>query len=843
MTTDPSIPTEQCFAPEVRTSIATEIAAAGGNEVFFFGTMEGSTLIAVEAIARGHRSAVPVFLNRAENHHHVLVHNHPGGDLTPSNADLSIASEAGMRGLGFFIVDDKATRVYRVVEPHTPRETIPLDLGEIEKIFSADGVLAKAVPQFEDRPGQREMAIEVARSFNDDCVKAFEAGTGVGKSFAYLVPSILWAHANNSRVVVSTQTIALSEQLATKDLPVLSRVLDVDFHFALIKGRGNYACRRKTSEVVYQKDLYRDNEERGNWIEAILERLSTSKLGSLSELDGIPPDDVWDDFRSTTEQSLKTRCPHYQECFFYNARREASRAQVLIVNHHLFFADLGLRLNLESYDDDLVIPAYDRVVFDEAHRLEEVASQHLGGGFSRIGLYQMLSRLAAGRDRRGRLYFLSNVLREQSLGAAAKFLDGELIGKVQEIRSSIGEAFDNIEARVQEVPAPRSYGAEPETMRRLGAGDGELPREVVEEPLLLLRDELLGLRRTIRHAWNLLLDEPFEPEVRFEGCVAEYRSAFSTVGHAVESVESMLSQRKGFLSWVELRKGRRGNILLRSAPIRVSQILADSLYSRVSTAIMTSATLSVAKSWDFLGDRLGWNLTEQGRFEGRTFDSPFDFEQQTMLGIPDDLPSPEERDFVGRFSDIVREAVTISGGRAFVLFTSHRMLRQVAAALQGGLERMGYPCLVQGTQPQSELLRRFRDSGRAVLFGNQTFWEGVDVPGDALSCVIIARLPFRVPSHPLERARAEDLEERGQNPFAKLTVPQAVLALKQGFGRLIRTKTDRGTVIIADRRIVTKPYGKRFLESLPPSRRVIGPWSQVRNELNDFFAPEAAADV
>ncbi|MCA8958966.1 MAG: helicase [Planctomycetes bacterium] len=852
MTADPAEPTDGHFHAEVIAEIAGEIQRAGGNEVFFFGTIDDGILSRVEVVARGHASAVPVFIDRAEEHHHVLIHNHPSGNLTPSSPDLRVASEAGMRGLGFFIVDNAATRVYRVVEPAERRAELPIDVAEIEEIFSAGGRLARAIPSFEDRAGQRELAIATAEAINGRRVVAFEAGTGVGKSFAYLVPSILWAVANQSRVVVSTQTIALSEQLVTKDLPVLTRALGVDFRFALIKGRGNYACRRKTGEVTAQKGLFGSDPERINWIETLVDRIPHSRTGSLSELDELPPEDVWDDFRSTTDQSLKTRCPHYQECFYYEARRVAARAHVLVANHHLFFADLSVRRAVGGFDDDLVLPSYSRVIFDEAHRLEEVACQHLGGGFSRIGLLQLLGRLASNREARGRLPFVSSVLKGKARVASSEFLDRNLIPKVSDTRAAVLEAMDSLGQRIGAIEAESKDGSRgsgatgsevsrPETpggpiARRIGSSADDVDPELLEEPLLLLRDELQDLQRAVRQAWNLLLDEPFEPESKYEGCLAEYRSAFSGLAGAVAEIEGILSQRRGFVAWAELRPGRRGNLIFRHAPVRVSDILADDLYARVGSAVMTSATLSIGDSWSFLADRLGWDKTEAGRFQGRVFPSPFDFHAQSLLAVPRDFPPPESRSFVPRFVELVRATVSHVRGRTFVLFTSHQMLRRVAGELQDEFERAGYPCLVQGTRPQSELLRRFRESGRAVLFGNQTFWEGVDVPGQALSCVVIARLPFRVPSHPLERARVEEIEGRGEAPFFKLTVPQAALTLKQGFGRLIRTTDDRGAVVIADSRVVTKPYGRRFLESLPEGRRVVADWREVDDAIARFFA-------
>ncbi len=844
---DPSLPAEFSITATCRRTIADEIALAGGNEVFFFGRLdEELRLSAVEVVARGHDSAVPVFLSRAGDHH-VLVHNHPGGNLTPSPADLSIASEAGARRLGFFIVDNEAERIYRVVEPFPEAKETALDLDEIAAIFSPGGLLAKEIPGFEDREGQRDYAVATARALNEGRVTAFEAGTGIGKSFGYLVPSILWAARNRGKVVVSTRTIHLGEQLITKDLPTLSRVLPVEFRYALIKGRGNYACRRKTGLVRSAPELFAESVERQGWNDEILGRLAVSEEGTRSDLPHEPPEEVWADFSSTSDQSLKARCPHYRECFYYEARRRAFGAHLVVVNHHLFFADLAVRRGSGDFEGDLVIPGYQRVVFDEAHHLEEIAATHLGREVSRRGVLQSLGRLLApkkkGGQERGRLPWLAQELRSVRRGASLEHLEMELLPRLRETRGLVEEIFSTLEMRVSERIEEVSDGSRPQddpegaggVMARLGDGPGRVPVEVVDGPLDRLRDVLERMKATVRKTASLLDSEKFEPADRHEGAMAELRSAMRTLDDPIAAIDFILAAEGPILPWFEFRAGRFGNLIFRAAPLHIAEILASDLYPPLRSVAMTSATLTVGDKWDFLSDRLGWDRIEGDRFEARSFPSPFDFREQVLLGIPEDLPPPGSNAFAAAFSELLVDAIRAARGRTFVLFTSHWSLREVARRIEPRLRPFGYPLLVQGKEPRSELLERFRRAGNAVLLGNQSFWEGVDVPGAALSLVVVARLPFRMPNHPLEQGRAEEIEARGKSAFAHLALPQAVLGLKQGFGRLIRTRRDRGAVVIADSRVLKKSYGKRFLASLPECRRIEAPWSVVRGELETFF--------
>ncbi len=825
--------------------MAQAIHEAGANEVFFLGMLDESGFLeGVEIVARGSANAVPVFLERADEGFHVLIHNHPGGDLTPSPADLSIASEAGARRLGFFIINNDATRVNRVVEPFPEKEEIPVEASEIDEILGRDGVFCKKLPDFEERSGQLKMAHSVNRAISDGDVAILEAGTGIGKSFAYLVPAILWAVKNRGRIVISTATIPLGEQLAHRDLPTLQRILGVDFKFALIQGRGNYACRRKAAQVSMEPEIFAEDDERESWFADILDRLAEARTGTRQEMPGEVPEEIWSDFQSTSDQSLKARCPHYRECFYYEARRKAFGAHVVIVNHHLFFADLNLRKARGDYESDLVIPGYQKVIFDEAHHLEDVASQHLGSEISRRGMLQVLGRLLAPKKKRGRwggrMPWLQSQLAKHRQGEALELLSMKLIPRLSQVRQEVEAAFNRLEVRLEEsrhLVADNS-GRDGSLMARLGEKKGFMPMTVVSPPLLDARDSLEDLKGLLQECFDLLEEDPFEPEVEYQAAIAELRSAKRSVIEQIGAIDFVKDASGAIQPWVELSSKPQKHLLLRAAPLKVDELLAEYLYRPLSSIIQTSATLRVGESWSFLSDRLGWDQVERERLRQEEFDSPFDWQEQVLLGLPDDVPEPDRSGYDQRIHEIIIDSVRCARGRTFALFTSHRSLRNCAESIRPSLQALGMPLYVQGEAPRSELLRQFVDSGRAVLLGNQSYWEGIDVPGAALSCVVIPRLPFKIPNHPLEQGRAEELEARGKSPFAHLALPRAVLGLRQGFGRLIRTVEDRGVVVIADTRILQRPYGKRFLSSLPECKTVRGEWLQLKGAIEGFFATD-----
>lgn len=798
-----------------------------------------ASLTEVDVLARGNQSSVPAILEAAEDWD-VAIHNHPGGDLTPSSADVSIASELGSRSVGFVIISNDASRHYQVTAPFPRQEVQPIDLDEIREIFAPGGALARGCEGFEARGGQLEMALEVGRALNEGRVLAAEAGTGVGKSFAYLVPAALWATRNKERVVISTGTINLQEQLVGKDLPLLGSVLPVTFRYALVKGRGNYACLRKVEELARdpgQEEILADPGEQ-KMLHDLVEWAGSTSDGSRADLSWVPPPSIWEEVMSETDRSLKVNCKHFQQCFYYRAKRAASNAQILIANHHLFFADLSVRRQTSNYQYDAVIPAYKRVIFDEAHHLEDVASEYFGVRFTKGGILTRLGRLKSRKDeQRGTIPSLVRRLRGYGDAVSADALERAFATSLPEARSSVERLLEEVEDRIVETLTPVIAAGE-----RVGAGAGtSTPESPADGGALQLRhrhddgredlwrDISLGLEDIQRELTVLLrVSDRTVQTLKGASLKEEHRRGLLLeMTSVVNRLEGLLDQIEVFrdfddesqVRWFTRKKAgwrRRGYTLeFGSAPIRVAEALKSHVLEPMQTVVLTSATLSVAGDIDFLGDRLGLSLLDKDRFRFEQYASPFDYRHQVLTVVPDDFPPPESPQYARSIPEAIYELVKATRGRAFVLFTSYSLLRRSYQALEERLLELGLRPSAQGDASRSDLLRRFKASSGGVLFATDSFWEGVDVKGSALECVIITRLPFRVPSEPVQEARMEDLQQRGGNAFMEYTVPQAVLKFKQGFGRLIRASTDRGVVAVLDRRVLSKPYGKLFLKSLP----------------------------
>ncbi|GIW51394.1 MAG: ATP-dependent DNA helicase DinG [Gemmatimonadales bacterium] len=823
------------LSPRARERLAQEIEWAGGREVCFVGEVdESGTVTAVRVVARGRVDAVlalPGVAQRGE----MVIHNHPSGVLDPSAADLAVAAKLYEAGVGFAIVNNDVSAAYVVVELPEPSSRRKIDPVETARLLAPGGRVARALGQFEDRPSQRDMASYVADVYNDGGVALLEAGTGVGKSFAYLVPAIVWAAENKERTVVSTNTINLQEQLVGKDLPLLARAFGGERPptFALLKGWRNYVCLARL-ELASSGQGSLLEPERAAELESLIAWARRTSDGSLSDLEVEPSEEVWDEISAEPDLCPRLECPHFDRCFLFAARRRAAEADVVVVNHHLLASDLAVRKVQNNWHDAAVLPPYRRLVIDEAHHFEDTAAHHMGTEVTTRGLMRLLNRLE--RNNKGLIPALM-----QELGEAGDSLSRasvELLAKG--LLPEVGEAKRHAE-QLFTLLAVRLGG---ESMLRL---DDRFARDPIwERGLGAALDNVVGVLGRLRDGVETVADrmQLAEGSDRKGQRLQELRGVVRRLQSAVDALLVTLRPAPGVASvrWVD----RRGNrpvgsvpfpVGLASVPLDLADLLRETLFDRVETVVLTSATLAAGGDFGFLKERLG--LTDpypRVRYE-EILPSPFDYGAQCLFCVPTDIPDPRS-DESGHDKAVARAVIELAhaaDGGMFVLFTSHAALKRVAEAVRGTLETR-WPVLVQGEGQRDHLLRRFRESGSAVLFGTDSFWEGVDVPGPALRVLLIAKLPFKVPNDPLTEARLERLAEQGLDGFRHYLLPQAALKLKQGFGRLIRSHTDFGVVVLMDPRIVQRSYGPVLLSSLPPARRIIGPWGEVYSAAEDFFA-------
>lgn len=648
----------------------------------------------------------------------------------------------------------------------------------LHAFFAPGGILAQSQMPYEFRKGQLEMAQAVERAMEEGRHLIVEAGTGTGKTLAYLLPALR----SGRRVIVSTGTKNLQEQLFYKDIPFLESLLG-PLRVTYMKGRANYLCRHKLYALRSQPIL--NGLEEISQYQAIAEWEKTTETGDRVEIDSLPESSVvWPKLDARSEACLGQKCPDYDRCFITEMRRKAAESDIIIVNHHLFFADMAIKQQARTAPDAGVLPDSTVVIFDEAHELEDVASSYFGISLSNLRFEDLA------RD-------VEVTLRQKDA------LKVEVVQAGQMIRERARMFFGSL---------PRGNG-----------NAGRIPFVDREEFLEMQGDLYLGVMNSLHR-----LESELE---RLRGLeeAAPLRKRIADLREQLKFV--MEASDRNTVFWIERRGGKVTSVHLQATPIDVSELLGDLLFESIGTVVLTSATLTVQGGFGHIRKRLG-----MGDARELVVPSHFNYGQQALLYLPPNMPDPREPDFQVEATARIRRVLEITQGRAFCLFTSYQQMREVYERLLG---EVGFPLLLQGTAPRKALIEEFRTTPHAVLLGTSSFWQGVDVQGEALSCVIIDRLPFAVPSDPVVQARMRAIEESGGKPFFDFQVPAAVITLKQGFGRLIRSVQDRGVLVLLDPRLQRQRYGRIFMESLPRYR--------VTQELSDveafFAAPKAAEGV
>ncbi len=803
---------EQRISPDAIAKMRASIAQAAGDEVVFACRTDDDLIITdVELVASGTADMAPApaeLLQRGR----IVVHNHPTGMLRPSRADVHSAAALGDAGVGSYIVNNDVTELVVVCEPVEPKTLEPLDIDRLVSIVDDGGALSEVFADFEPRAAQMEMLRYVAGAFDQASLLAVEAGTGVGKSFAYLIPALAWAATNDERVVISTATINLQQQLIEKDIPAVKKMLGLDVPAVLVKGRGNYLCLKRLGEALDEATLFEEPEEE---LVAVKEWSRNAIAGSRSDAPFHLSEELWSRVNSDADSCTELSCRLRDNCFFVKARREAASARVLVVNHHLLFIDLSLRIRGIGFDARAILPPFQRLIFDEAHNIENSATSLFSDSFSLFSVRKHTRRLQ--RERRGRRAGLLPLVRMRGAGAAAV----NKAVKAVELTESAARGLDSAVLALSD-----------DLTLRLTPGMETKYRAALLDPIDELHKRIVRLSSALTDL--IELDESDEEGGPYHDLRVVTRRIDRLAGLCRSFLEFEDDPDRVF--WIEFKRGVNNKRYARfiSTPLDIREIMREAVFDAFNTVVFTSATLTVADTFDFWASRIG--LLETARdYELVNLPSPFPFSEHALLAVPTDAPEPSTAGYQEFLSRFVGDLLELTEGHALVLFTSYEMLRATYESTRDRLAELGINSLRQGEDDRARLLERFNDDTSSVLFATESFWQGVDAPGEALQIVVVCRLPFRVPTDPVLTARTEMIEAQGGNAFTDLALPEAVMKLRQGFGRLIRRATDRGGVVITDVRVLTKPYGVLFLRSLPETRESFKSARGVLEDIERFL--------
>ncbi len=801
--------------------IFNAILEADENEVFFTGQIDENGIVtSVKVGSRGNECEVPVNFNDSKSAC-VLIHNHPSGNLTPSSADLNVAENMAQNGVGFYIINNNVNNIYVVVEPIKTKTIHKLNNDDSASLISNGGKLSTLSNFFEEREGQIELLRNICDVFNENKIGVFEAGTGVGKSFAYLIPSCFWALENNERVVVSTGTINLQQQLCEKDIPIVERIIGKKINFVLMKGRQNYVCLRRLTDASSVLDLF---ENESDEIKKIAQWAKESPTGSKSDLSFMPSENVWSKINSESDACMGMRCPYHNNCFVMKIRKEASGANLIVVNHHLLFADIESRLSGAGYDDAAVLPPYRHIIFDEAHGIENAATSFFSENITKFKINKLINQMYRKRKNStvGHLCSLAILSsNEEKLDSAD--------GLIADIKNDIFNLEVASKDLLSKDYTKRLYDS---TKREFG-------------PVLVLisklSSDLASFAEIVRVIMEGISDEdkdvPFywESKIvlrRLDDCVLLLKDF------------NVWDEKRDFVFWIQQKKLPPDMIkdnndgiyfIFNKTPLDISSLMAQGVYEPMNSIVFTSATLKTGKDFKYWASRTGINYVECQRVVCKEFSSPFPYEKNMIFAVPRDAPLPEKMEYQQWIEMALPKLILAAQGRTLILFTSYESLKSAYYSTKSTLVGFSGRIMRQGEDDSSKLLDSFRKEKESVLFATDSFWQGVDVPGESLSQVIIVKLPFSVPSDPIFVARSEAIENKGGNSFMELSVPEAIIKFRQGIGRLIRKSDDKGVVVVFDRRIYEKPYGSIFLASMPNCQKIYEPFAEISKKVNSFI--------
>lgn len=725
-----------------------------------------------------------------------------------------------------------------------------LNIGKILELFSINGPIHSELSNFETRSEQLEMVKDIVEAYNENKIALVEAGTGTGKSLAYLVPALLWALKNNQTTVISTNTINLQEQLLFKEIPFLAKVLKINIKAVLVKGMGNYVCLRKVRETQQEISLFPTDEQLE--LQKIAAWSDSTKDGSKADLPFVPHPNSWEKVCAEGDLCIREKCEFYNQCHFFNARKEAKDAHIMISNHSLLFSDLAVRSISEKGGG--ILPDYDKLILDEAHNIEEIATDHFASKASMLYILRILSRLYS--EKQGKGYGKIALLYRMILKAYAPNLSPDvesLLSKmnleIPHLRRQLGQLTSDVFASFAEfihlihpIQEQQADGVKENKLRLLS--HYQKHPAWIEEIYPQTKELITQLRKFIQILLSLDVDISHLKDKKIkeqsEGLINEIIVLASRLDKASTTLSSFIEADypKENVKWVETAKYKNvQHVELIDAKLDISQDLADFLFRKFPTTILCSATLTTNNHFHFIKQRLGLipSLLQGKPLIEKVYSSPFNYNTQAMLAIPMDLPSPSDSNFIKHAAETILLAIQASRGNAFVLFTSYTNMRHCYSILASKLTEKGFVVLIQGEKSRKRLIEEFKDTDRSVLFGTDSFWEGVDVAGEALRCVIIVKLPFQVPKEPIIQARMEAISAKGGNPFLEFSIPNAIVKFKQGFGRLIRKKNDRGCIVCLDSRIKTQTYGRLFLNSLPDCQKHFIDSKGMHEKMDAFY--------